>query len=255
MSTKIIQLMTQIAGDLESCMQPLKDKNISFFSFTRVFNDGTRIDINNRPDMASEFYFGQDKLFSNYTPETNPRQIGTNMMYLNHLQNNNTVRFLKDQCKIDHMCVLLEKKNNYVDVYNYGTHPDLQKTYENYLDNLGLLKSFPYLVKEKLQHRIKHFEQTPIKLDFNEKQIQTNKGPTDQLGIQQYYIDRNGVYLTKRQMEFCYWLTHGKSPSEIATLMNISIGTCRRHMEAIKKALDVDHMYQLLYKLNQLALF
>jgi len=52
-----------------------------------------------------------------------------------------------------------------------------------------------------------------------------------------------GLNITRRESEVLFWVSHGKSNTEIATILGVSIGTVGRHLENIFFKLGVENRY------------
>lgn len=247
-------IMFSAAPFVDEMIVPLKHIGISFFSFTRIFDDGSVVDFNNHPDMANKFYYGDDQLYLDYIPERTPFALGSNISFLNTMVNNRTVRFLREQCGIDNMCVIIEKGIGYTDVYNYGTNPKDSFSPEIYIKNMERIKSFAFFSKDKLSQDIIEFSKKPIEICKTPKKNSSITSDGLSLDVPRYYIGYENRYLTKRQFNCCRLIKQGKSPEEIAIIMQVSIGVCRNYINEIKDIFEAEHIYQLMAMLHGMAL-
>lgn len=248
------KLMFSAAPHVDQMILPIKKIGVNFFSFTRVFDDGAVIDFNNRPDMAYEFYYGDDKFYEDYTPERKPFNLDSSISFLNNVSNNRTINFLRDKCRIDNMCAIVEKGIGYIDVYNFGTNPNDSLSQDVYIHNMDFIKSFSFFAKEKLAEDIKKFSAQPIEV-CRELVKNPDCGFKKDLAldIKKYHIGMGCKYLTKKQFYYCSLLKKGKSPEEIAIIMGLSTGNSRNYINKIKKVFDVEHIYQLMSTLHGMA--
>jgi DNA-binding CsgD family transcriptional regulator len=265
-------LMLSKASDVESAISEIKHTHVNFYSFTRVYKDNSRIDFNNRADMASEFYDDEQKYYLDYTPEVDPQNIRENMLYLDNEGENKSVRFLKEKCAIDHMLIFLNKFDTYVDVHNFGMPPTTENPLEIYKRNLGMFEAFSFYFVNDFKKEIEKFEQDRIIiLDENSEQIQTESNvsldeilPVTFLGdflnsvffqrLSNIYISP-GVKLPKRVFEMMCWIMRGKSLGEISVIMGISQNTVKKYLITAKQIMGVDHSFELINKIRKIPFF
>ena len=267
MHTEIIRPKTDImlsaAADIDTLCSEIKKLGITFFSHTRIFDDGSRIDLNNHAAMIEEFYYGKDKMYELYTPEIKPKCTSDEILLLDNLEDNPSFQFLREGYNIDHMLVKIEKHKTYCDVWNFGTTTKNKTITRLYLNHLDLLVLFTHFYKDKCQSLIQLCEQDPIVI--NETQQSDNIFSDDSNLIEEirtslqektnrYYL--NGIsHLTKSEIKCCYWIYQGKTNEEIAAISYRSKKTIEKHVENIKAKLSCYSKSELVNKIRKFGIF
>lgn len=262
MSNDIIRpksnLMLNSASDIDMLCSQLKKLGITFFSHTRIFDDGSRIDLNNHAQMIEEFYYGKDKMYKLYTPEVKPKNKSDQILLLDSLDDNASFEFLREGYNIDHMLVKIDKHDTFCDVWNFGTTKDNKNINQLYSNHLDILILFTLYYRDKCHELIKTCEKDPILIKESFLTQSDNLAEASKLfeeiraslqaQTNRYYLDikSNGEYLTKAEIECCYWIYQGKTSEEIAIVTNRSKRTIDKHIENIKTKLSCYNKGQLI---------
>ena len=269
-STEIIKpqsdLMLSSANEIDTLCADLKKLGITFFSHTRIFNDGSRIDIHNNAKMIEEFYYGADRMYEHYTPEIDPQSTQENILLLDSLEDNASFQFLREGYDIDHMLAKIDKHDSYCDVWNFGTNKNNKDIKQVYFNHLDILILFTFLYLDKCNDLIKQCEQDPILIRRNivdtNTAVRANKHYTDirkrlVSKIERYYLNGGASceYLTQTEFECCQWIYCGKTSEEIAMIFSRSKRTIEKHIENIKNKLGCYNKSQLVQAIKTLRVF
>ena len=271
MESKIIRpksnIMLDSASEIDVVCSELKRLGITFFSHTRIFNNGSRIDINNNALMIEEFYYGKDKIYEFYTPEINPKERQEDILLVDSLEDNPSFQFLRNGYNIDHMLVKIEKQEAFCDVWNFGTKKENKDITRLYLNHLDVLILFTYYYREKCANLIRESEKDPIiisDIKFNDKDLDKFNMTAEQVKdcllskTKRYYLNSfqmEPVYLTKSEIEICLWIYRGKTSEEIAVVLGGTKRTIEKHIENIKRKFFCENKGQLILKLKSLGIF
>lgn len=261
--------MLNSSADIDVLCAELRKLGITFFSHTRIFDDGSRIDLNNHAPMIEEFYYGKDKMYESYTPEIKPKCTIDEILLLDDLKDNASVQFLRDGYNIDHMLAKIEKHATYCDVWNFGTTKDNEDISRIYLNHLDVLTLFTLYYQDKCQDLIKACEKDPIiikelpdgsiNLEHNDENSQILKDikAALQAKTNRYFLNglSNTEHLTKTEMECCHWIYQGKTSEEIAMITNRSKRTIEKHIENIKVKLGLYNKGQLVKAIKEFGIF
>lgn len=260
-------IMLQSSSIIDSFCNDIKKIGITFFSHARIFNDGSRIDLNNHPEMIDEFYFGRDKMYKTYTPEVNPKSLDTNLIFLDSLHDNQSVNFLRNGYSIDHMVVEIEKYQDYCDVWNFGTYPTNNNFYSSFIIHRETIDIFKLYYLDRAQELIKKCEKDPIRIiselpnEFiepasllfkNANNSQWNDVKEKLLKeIQNSKSEQNN--LTKSERKYSQLLMEGLTRTEIAQIVFRSPKTVDAHIQNVRQKLNCKNMPELLTKLYSMG--
>lgn len=229
-------LMLESAAVVDSLCQPLKKIGATFFSLTRIFDDGSRIDLNNNSAMAEEFYYGSDRIYSSYVPEVNTKNLPTNLMLLDYIPINPTAKFLRD-FNIDHMAVEIDKHNDYCDVWNYGSQPENVLFYSDFFKQKSIVQNFKQYFLEKASALIQECEKDKIYVCHHHNAY-TN-------------LIMNPPDLSKIEMRCCQLLAQGLSRTKISKMLFRSPRTIDAHIQNIRKKLHFQNTHELIMYLPE----
>jgi DNA-binding CsgD family transcriptional regulator len=261
-------LMLDSAAEIDNLCIDIKRLGITFFSHTRIFDDGSRIDLHNNAQMIEEFYFGKDRIYEFYTPEINPKDSEDDVLLLDNLKDNMSFQFLREGYNIAHMLVKIEKNPSYCDVWNFGTTRDNKNISNIYINHLDILTLFTYYYRDQCHNLIKKCLSDPIIIKSSSPSTPPASWNTNQLLLDdvrqtikkkthRYYINNlsNDSYLTDAEISCCFWICRGKTNDEIAIATNRSRRTIEKHVENMKNKLGASNRTHLIKLLVKLGLF
>ena len=235
-------IMRSSAGEIDQICQVLARFGVNFFSHTRVYDDGSFIDMSNHAGMIDHFYYQTD-VYKHYTPDVSPELLRDGYFLCATIPHNPAVVACRETLGIDQILVLKERCHDHYQIWNFGTYchnPDINSFYLNHLD---ILKSFTYFFKDRAVALIEQFEQDKIvRPTMNTaplaKELEAAKQSFySEVTIERFFID-DKVYLTMREAECIYWLAKGKSPSEIAIILSCAQRTAETHINNAKNKLQ-----------------
>jgi len=235
-------IMRESASEIGQICHVLQKFGINFFSHTRVYDDGSFIDMSNNAAMLDYFYYKTD-VYKHYTPDVSPELIRNGYFLCSTIPDNKSIIACKEDLNIHNIVVLQERCGDHYQVWNFGSSPDHTNINHFYLNNIDILKSFIYLFKDKARLLIKRFEQDKIvrpklEKDTLEEELTINREQFyKQIDIDRFFIDAK-TYLTTREAECLYWLAKGKSANETAIILACSTRTIETHINHAKSKLN-----------------
>jgi len=242
------ELLNSHSQQVKDITLPLQKMGITLFSHTRVYKDNSFIDISDRADMLDYFYYQTD-MYKYYFPDVNPWMFKEKFFLCNTMENNPSIKALKDDLKIDNIITLIEQYDTHCELFHFGTTPHNHKIINLYLNNIDVLKAFTLFFKDKAQSLIHESEQHRIKrpVDVNEF-FNLNSPPNEKMDKNEFYRNLSMkevqfkyhgqlIKFTLREIQILKWAILGKSSSEISIILNISRRTSENHLNNIKHKL------------------
>ncbi len=239
-------IMLSAASEIHQLCKPLESFGINCVSYTRVYSDGSFIDLSNRAEMM-DYYYYRSKAYQDYIPDIVPELMGEGIHLVSNFACDEATRELRESFNIDNVTVLITKLDDYYELWNMGTDRNRPDIFNFYFNHQDLLQKFSYYFKDRGANLIKKFEQDKIKRKISSsykakvsKTIDTLQNKADKLSIQldakieRYYVN-NSFYLTKRECQCLKLLSQGFSMKEIGTALGISSKTAEFHLDSIKK--------------------
>lgn len=238
-------IMLTSTNEVLQITAPLKKFGVSMFSYTRVYHDGSFIDVSDRSDMIDYFYYQTD-IYKHYAPDANPAAIGEGYVILTSAEiANSPLAPVRDDVDLDNSLSIIKKSKKYYEVWNYASRKNNHEIINFYINHLDFLDSFSIEFKDKMQHLIKKYEKDriwrPDNLDDTNKQpLYINKSFTRKPSTQQ---------LSKRQSDCLRLLTKGMSIKQIASELSLSARTVEHYLEAVRMKFKCGSKAELIAKL------
>lgn len=252
-------IMLSSCKQVAKICQPLRKLGIVGFSYTRVYDDGTFIDVSDSANVIEGFYYDFSEIYQHYSPDISPEMLrGEYTLCSAGNGDNEALNFLRDNFNIDNILVLVKRKKNYFEVYNFAPNKDNGGIINFYLNNLNVLQTYTYYFLDNAKDIIHQYETD--KVIRPNKSLQTitedKKEGSKDFDINRFYFNNmdDKAYLTKREVEFLNWCAKGKSMEEIAMILNVSKRTAESHINNIKNKLGCYKQSDLIRKAYQLRL-
>lgn len=103
-------IMLSLASEVSQLCLPLRNFDITSLSHTRVYNDGSFIDMADNPEMPEYFYYKTD-LYEYYIPDVSPDLFGEGFFLCSNLDSNKSIQFLREG-SVDNQIDSIKKKFN-----------------------------------------------------------------------------------------------------------------------------------------------
>ena len=251
------EVMVNCAPDIAKICEPLLRLGISFFSYTRVYPDGTRMNIGTNPLSAAYVHY-ETSTYEGFMAEVHAEQFHNKVIFVPSLPDDRAGPILRERFNIDNIMSLAYAGPRYTENYNFGTYTGCIDIVSVYLNNLAYLKRFTFYFKEKAAYIIEEFDknrlQTP-RITPGPMRIASGVLPTPlhDLMVSRFYLNDHS-YLTKREVECLQALYAGHNLKEIANQLGISLRTVETHLKHVKEKLRCSHAPAMIARARELGI-
>ncbi len=229
--------------------------NILYFSFSRIYNDGTRIYLSNSPEwmevVNERFYMVSitNKPFSKY------ESVKLLWSQLGGLE---ILKAAKEHSTMGHGFIEIQKKEKYCDIYMYATDVNNIGFETFYLNNLDLLQNYQdYFLEtagsiiDKVQSDRSIFPRSIVEENlyskpFHEKNSDDIIDPEKRKIFYKKINYINGI--SNSENECLIYLAHGMTAKEVAKILKISPRTVESHIQNMKIKLNCYNKSELINK-------
>lgn len=240
---------------------PLNEIGVNSFVFVRSFDDNSLTMLSTRPDWTSHFLEQQYYHVSAF--EQSPENYKSGFILWDTLDNDIAIDNARQHFNFTHAISLIDKHNNYCDMFHFAVGQENKKTNNMYINNLDFFKRFSCYFKDTAEVLIK---------EANKQKIHRHSSLTEQKKmtniLNDCYFDLENtnlsflkankfkanyenkeINLTHKECLCIAWLILGKSSCEIATILCISKRTVEEYIENVKVKLNCYKQTYLVYKL------
>ena len=242
---------------VDEIIKPFSTKmSFNYFSYTKIFNDSSRIVLTNNPHFILDYY--QLGAHSSERLNLSTVQLGLSYRTWEFLGDTLDNRIATDHSIFNHISYLIKQKAC-TEMFHFGSLKDKTPQEALYLNNTRIIWKFIFYFRERARSLIEEAEKILLnpkcKLDFSTKNIEV-KLQDNTNDLKRLYLgeDYPGKYLTKKEIEVVKWLAIGKTAEEIAIILSSSKRTVETHITVIKEKLNCITLFQLGNKINQLSL-
>jgi len=235
--------------DISTIAKSLFNKHpLQYFGFARIYSDGSFMNFATHPEFLEHYY----KMDYKFLPAIN----FANNQITYHLTNTNdslesATLDLKERFSIHNFFLMIEKKTEYLDVFGFGSAPNLSQPMNFYLNNLEELEKFTLFFKEKANHIIQLASQNKLSftgnthLEYQNILNTIDNSPKSnallnklasiiEAKLQEIIYDLN-ISLTQREKICLIYAFLGIPAKVIGDKLNISHRTVETHLENAKK--------------------
>ena len=263
----------QYGGDLENsfvlnsslevskiCLPLYRNLQIPSFSYSRLFNSGERLYLNDNPEWIREYdsklyQFGDYNLYPNFYrtgyhlwSEFGPKKIKT---------------LSKEKFDISEGITIILKADEYSEIFIFCCDRRIKNPTSHLINLLPFLQRFSIYFKESAKHLIREASNKDKKIlrcrQFNSNvdgSNTTNKAPDcsefiKNTKLQKLYllVDGQEVHLTKKELQCARMLLKGNTSKQISTLLGVSPRTAESHINNMKIKFNCVSKNQLFDKL------
>ena len=232
---------------------PLRQVDISYFSFVRRFVDGSRINLSTIPTWFNEYY--NEKLYIDSAFEYDINSYVPGLMFCLQDHTLKISKYAYEHYDSGHGVVIIEKINNGIDFFFLsGTTVHNGKFLNFCINNVEVLKKFTSSFKDQAHALLTTAEKN--KFHFMQNSNQTAAHAMVNLASVPSLAKNSTSYkkelLTKRENSVAAHLLQGKTAKEIGRALLISDRTVEIHLEHIRAKLNCRNKGQIVYKLMSL---
>ncbi|GAB4222872.1 MAG: hypothetical protein Tsb005_16100 [Gammaproteobacteria bacterium] len=243
------------AEDMQALCKPLYNHQIDYFAHVQVDSQGNFTALSSNPSFHQHYleqrYYNADinmdqqGVFKHFVVWDFVRQTGK------------SAELYKVSCDfgVAHTFSIIEKGTHINNYYHFATSLLDESANQVYLNKLEELKRFILYFRANVQRhkQLRQAYNIAFKIDstagsFEYKDIlSTHSQETDPspiLTIKKFYLNEEAA-LTYREIELLYWLSKGKTISEIAIILGIAETTINTYVAAIKQKAGVNTLFQL----------
>lgn len=249
------------ANVLAICSDFFQKTGISYFTFARQFNDGSRFSLTTHPEQA--LYFYNSEYYRNIV-FSKPEQKKTEYWLWNALPFSAALEDQAMRFDIANGFTIIQPQDQTTEYFYFGARTHEQFMNNFYINHLGLLHQFCAYFKEQARGLIATAAQAKNRIMLPADLIQqsTNHAAIDP--IRQFHdrqvitvenISFNAIdgQITKREIECGLLLVKGATAKSIARDLDISPRTAEVHIQNLKTKLACHSKTQLIHKLNKLG--
>ena len=251
-------ILFRSSTNVTSLCAPLLDHyNITFFRYTKIFKDNSRIILSNIPDVINYIYDNEvytlawlDNTSILQNIQTNTISWATQIIN-NDKQQDTFSKDLQNYFKLSHGIALIVKNHAYIESYEFASeHPHIYYIKQN------IFNRFLLYFKENANGLIEHASSEKIYMPKIATLSQPDKSFNhsnytqylEKTKLNKYYLlgDYNKIYLTKREVECIRWSIYGKTADETAIILGINKKTVETNFENIRIKLNCTKQSQII---------
>lgn len=239
----------QLHGEIQKLCHPLKHLKISYFCHVKINADNEFSALSNNPDYH-RFYL-QNAHYNSDIHMAKKKSIGEYFIWdlANITGKSMAESKIAANFGVNHVFTITSKNNKDADYYHFATYVNNSDINHQYINKLQMLKAFIAWFNQKVilnTEMLTAYQSTFL--------VDTSQGVFECTSMEEY-PDVSGFYrdinmptdsgLTMQQLSILKWLHHGKTISDIASLMGIADITVNKHIANIKKKFSCYTQFQL----------
>jgi DNA-binding CsgD family transcriptional regulator len=217
----------------------------------KSFDDGRYMTLTHRGDWLSYYFSNQFYKISNYRGKS--KEYRKNYLLSTSLScGQEIVRAASDGFNIDLGITLIKRYEDACEFYLFATNKENRNgILDYYINNLDLLERFTLYFKDKAIKLLQKAEGESLILPHVatcNKEAKSHSIPGEEFfEIKRYYFaNYPEAYLTHSQVMCLYWMSQGKSSSEIAVILTKAKRTIDKHIEVAKQKTNCFKITQLI---------
>lgn len=255
-----------LSKEFAELCKPLEMFHIHHFTYQKQFNDGTRINLSNKPQWIEDYY--NLKLYESSLFEKKPSQYNAGFNIWMGDYDLPVYDHGKQYYNTSHCISIAEPHHDGCEHYLFSTSPDKPEAIQYLSNNMDILYHFIMYLKDRGLDVIKKAQKNKIQVQKSFISAPQNIIMPNDLGagldkykkqffqktpIRRYIYevgDDQGIKLTQRELSCVMYLLQNKTAQETAELMNLSRRTVESYLDNIKIKLNCDTKADLLAKLK-----
>ncbi|MBY0500641.1 MAG: helix-turn-helix transcriptional regulator [Alphaproteobacteria bacterium] len=257
MDQKIIfEYISTHCNEIDNYLTPLKEFNITYFSFSRVYKEGKIIFFCSDQSWLSIKFNNQLFDYRGFFPAES-QMIEHNYdqhFYTGTYDPNNSLLKILYEANIWNSLDIYDRKEDYIDIAHFASSRDNIKIVNFYMNNIIFLKDFFRFFKKVFEKKIflfyEKYDLSLLSFCQSEKNIgdivnnklfhssltQTELELLSHQNLKKipFFINSKSVALTSREIECLFYLSRGKTKKEIGRLVGLSPRTVESYLNNIK---------------------
>ncbi|MBN8828670.1 MAG: hypothetical protein J0H68_08180 [Sphingobacteriia bacterium] len=246
-----------VSETLDELSSPLKDNfGITTIAYAR-FNDNKIFHISNNVDWY-DFYI-TNGFFDSPHHQTEINNLVSDKYVVLRKGNNKFVQAMH-RFNVWHGISIYKRSNDLIEMWNFATYKNNENILNFYLNNLSLLEKFIIYVKNKAGDI---FNPSNNGIWLNRKKsiilpqaFDNSKAHQflSETSLDKFKLENSSATLTKKEMDYLYYLSLGKSIKEISYIMNISPRTLETRLNYMKNKLNCSYKSDLIQVFHESSL-
>lgn len=253
------------AIEIDDICQPLKILCISHFTFTRLFKDGSKINLCNNASWLKHYYDHHLYAIGTFEGDFSIYQSGYTLW--SNLASQQVFCDGKEFFHIANGITILQKHEHWCDFFHFGGTPKQSELINFYLNNIDLLERFNLYFLDKAADIIERSFKSKIISPLRDKRIivgelrqchllpsqEERKNFIKSTSIRNYrmQIDGQEVVLSQKEITCLKYLMQGLNSRETSNALFRSKRTIETHLYNAKMKLGCDLKSELVKKLLQ----
>lgn len=253
----------QKSKDVIEICSPLALFKITYFNHIRIFNNGARLSLGNRPDWLEHFFHKQYHNKGNFSK--NYKQLTQGYILWKGAPDDGVLNDARSNFNIDNGITIVKKHELYIDLFLFASTPDNYQINNFYINNFDLMDHFINYYNNKSKNIIKLCK-PDIPINYSESNISNSVEIVSYLDpnqIKKFYLETNVksyrlemkgrvLDISLREYQCIKLLMKGKSIKEISALLKLSPRTAYAYIDNVKNKLNVTTKSQLLTLVSNL---
>lgn len=252
---------------------PMKSIGVKGFSYVRVYDDGSMIDLSNRIDMM-EYNYCDSSNFQNCSADVYPEAlVGKHYLFDCEFAGDKSMQILHDDFGINQALVFANRRQDYFEIFWYMS-PEREKFINYVIHNAAKFKQFNNLFVGKAKNVINRFERDKMvrqlspsavkksksflekNLSYSEKVIDVLETDDVQgpIGYQLNEFDPS-VKLSKKDISVLWLLAQGKTAREVSDHLGLSRRTIEYYINKLKAKFKCKNKPELISKIIEDRMF
>jgi DNA-binding CsgD family transcriptional regulator len=231
------------------CNKMLNPLGISYFNYLRFYNDGSAYLLTTHGNLIQY-------VFENDIPVAAPiseKLIKKNFHYfiLPIDKYSDLIHYAKTYLNIGNFIDLVERHEDYIELFCYGSNADHPEIVNYYLNNMNFLENFKLYFKEEAACLLKEAENKKIQLSelmyppymgLKKQSMSHFENPMRQ----KFYFQNKNITLTSRQYDCLEQLAFGCTSKEAAKNLGLSYRTVENYLANLKSLFNCHRKSQLI---------
>lgn len=253
---KTYEYINFLIPQVKEFFAPLRDNNIFYFSFSRVYKNGKVVFFCTDKDWVSIKFDSKLFDYDGFFPDEKNIIEQNHSIYLytgEALSGNRLQNYFFNEDKWNSIDLYVRAKN-YVDVGHFASTRNNTKALDFYINNLPLLHEYLFQFTQRFQEEINLFYSN-YDLSLLTETISDNKSVppvnqdlfsantnlyTRECAVKKsatkvpLYFGSTKVYLSLRETQCMFYLSRGKTSKEIAKSLDISPRTVETYLNSVR---------------------
>lgn len=241
------------ANDMNQLIKPLQPFNINHLVYVKRFNDGSCVNLCNRPEWTRYFYNKQ--LYKRGLFEGKEKNYQSSYILWNTLADQEVFKAARTDFYLEDGITIVKEGAEYCEFFYIGTNQKQPQLNNFFVNNLDLLNRFVLyfrdrgkdLIKKASKYKINHVVIDTSSIQSKElillKQLnvlELKKQFVRDTKIKSYYLNNNQTEtsFSNREIDCIKLLLEGKTALEAGKILYISSRTVEKHLDNIRLKLN-----------------